>query len=44
MTTTFKTLVLALTIMTGAVALSACTNTWDGAGRDVENIGEEMQD
>ena len=44
MNTTFKTLILALTIFTGAVSLSACTNTWDGAGQDVENVGEEMQD
>ena len=40
----FKTFVLALTIMTGAITLSACENTWHGAGQDVEEAGEEMQD
>ena len=37
-------LTLVLAIAAGSAALSACTNTWDGAGRDVENVGEEMQD
>jgi predicted small secreted protein len=40
----FKIFVLALTVAAGSTALTACTNTWDGAGQDVENIGEEMQD
>ena len=40
----FKILVLALTIASSAVALSACSNTWHGAGQDVENVGEEMQE
>lgn len=26
-----------------ALAMTACENTWHGAGRDVENIGEDMQ-
>lgn len=34
------TVTLALAMMTG---LSACGNTWHGAGQDVENIGKEMQ-
>lgn len=41
---TLKILTLLLAITAGASTLTACTNTWDGAGRDVENIGEEMQD
>ena len=40
----FKILTLALVIAAGTTALSACTNTWDGAGEDVEHIGEEMQE
>jgi predicted small secreted protein len=35
--------VLALTIAAGTVGLTACSNTWHGAGQDVENVGEEMQ-
>lgn len=37
-------LVLGLAILGAVSTLSACTNTWDGAGQDVENMGEEMQD
>jgi predicted small secreted protein len=29
--------------LVSTVALSACENTWRGAGRDVENAGESMQ-
>jgi predicted small secreted protein len=39
----FNVFLLTLTIAARTVGLSACSNTWDGAGRDVENIGEEMQ-
>ena len=39
-----KFLMLALTAVIGLGALSACTNTWHGAGEDVENMGEKMQD
>lgn len=35
-------LALALTLSLGA--LTACQNTWHGAGEDVENMGERMQD
>lgn len=35
--------ILALTIMAGATSLTAC-NTIDGAGQDVENLGEEISD
>ena len=34
---------LLLTLGAGTVALSACENTWRGAGQDVEEAGEEMQ-
>ncbi len=37
-------LMLALTLTVAVGALSACQNTWHGAGRDVENMGEKMQD
>lgn len=26
-----------------ALSLSACANTWHGAGQDVENVGENIQ-
>jgi len=38
-----KILTLVLTVAGATTALSACSNTWDGAGKDVENVGEEMQ-
>jgi predicted small secreted protein len=40
MKTTMKFLAVALL---ATVALTGCANTWSGAGRDVENMGEEMQ-
>lgn len=43
MKATFNTLVLTLVLATGAVALSACENTWHGAGQDIEQAGEKMQ-
>lgn len=39
-----KIFTLVLTIAAGSTALTACSNTWDGAGQDVEHIGEEMQE
>ena len=39
-----KIFTLVLTVAAGSAALTACSNTWDGAGQDVENVGEEMQD
>ncbi len=39
----FKLFILMLTVSAGAAGLSACENTWEGAGQDVENVGEEMQ-
>jgi predicted small secreted protein len=38
-----KTLILAL-IATFGVGLGACANTMRGAGQDVENAGEAVQD
>jgi predicted small secreted protein len=26
------------------IGLSGCENTWHGAGRDIENVGDSMQD
>lgn len=34
--------VLMLAIVT-TLGLSACHNTWHGAGQDVERVGEKMQ-
>ncbi len=33
----------ALALALCSVSLTACENTWRGAGRDVENAGESMQ-
>ncbi|PJB69060.1 MAG: entericidin EcnA/B family protein [Alphaproteobacteria bacterium CG_4_9_14_3_um_filter_47_13] len=38
----FIAMVLTLLIL-GSVSLSAC-NTFEGAGRDIENVGETVQD
>jgi len=38
-----KALALITTILFGALALSAC-NTIEGAGKDIERAGEEVQD
>lgn len=35
-------LILALLLTMSAATLSACANTFHGAGRDVENVGEKM--
>ena len=37
-------LILALSMTVAASALTACQNTWRGAGEDVETMGEKMQD
>lgn len=37
-----KLFVLTLALVT-TLGLSACHNTWHGAGEDVENMGENMQ-
>lgn len=44
MTKLFSVFALVLTLGIASAGLSACTNTWQGAGQDVENMGEEMQD
>ncbi len=41
MTKNVKLALIALALC--SVTLTACENTWRGAGRDVENAGEEMQ-
>lgn len=40
-----KQTALAVTILiTAGFAVSACSNTMKGAGRDIENAGEAVQD
>lgn len=34
---------LMLILVSGALALSACSNTAEGVGRDVEKAGEKIQ-
>ena len=34
---------IALTMAFVLLTLSACANTWNGVGRDVERVGERMQ-
>lgn len=34
---------LTVMLLTAVVGLGACTNTYHGAGKDIENVGEEMQ-
>ncbi len=36
-------LILMSALMLSVLAVSACENTWKGAGRDMEQAGEEMQ-
>lgn len=43
MTKLFSIFALVITFGIAGATLSACTNTWHGAGQDVENVGEEMQ-
>ncbi|MGQ0527864.1 MAG: entericidin A/B family lipoprotein [Alphaproteobacteria bacterium] len=38
-----KKYTLVLALLLGTFALSACENTWHGAGKDVENTGDAMQ-
>lgn len=38
-----KLFILALALIS-AIGVSACQNTWHGAGEDVEHMGEKMQD
>lgn len=37
-------IVLMSALMLSVLAVSACENTWHGAGRDVEKAGEAMQE
>jgi predicted small secreted protein len=39
-----RILMLALLATVSLGALTACQNTWQGAGEDVERMGEKMQD
>lgn len=40
---TLKTLALAL-VLCSSLAVAACSNTLHGAGKDIENAGENVQD
>lgn len=31
-------------VLIGALVLAGCTNTWHGAGQDIENVGDKMQE
>lgn len=42
--TKFKDISLVLMFVTALGLLSACSNTFDGAGQDIEHAGEEIQD
>ncbi|MEZ5902412.1 MAG: hypothetical protein R3D88_03760 [Alphaproteobacteria bacterium] len=39
-----KNKILILTLFIGTLALGACSNTFNGAGRDIEGAGEWIQD
>jgi len=39
-----RILMLALLATVSLGGLTACQNTWQGAGEDVETMGEKMQD
>ncbi len=39
-----KSLTLCLALLAGTAGLTACGNTLHGAGQDIENAGEEVQD
>ncbi len=39
-----KNLYVCLSLLLMTMAVSACTNTFHGAGRDIENMGEWVQD
>ena len=36
--------ILMLSAFIGAISLSGCANTFDGAGRDIQGAGEWIQD
>lgn len=39
-----KTLLMTAAFVLVTLGVCGCSNTFDGAGRDVENMGEWMQD
>ena len=39
-----KTILTAAAILMAGSLITGCTNTFDGAGRDIENAGEWVQD
>ncbi len=34
---------LAVVFFTGLLAVSGCANTWEGIGKDIEDIGKDIQ-
>jgi predicted small secreted protein len=44
MKNTLRHLMIAVAVLVALGSLSACRNTLEGAGQDVENMGENMQD
>jgi predicted small secreted protein len=38
-----KRMVLTLAVLAAALALGACTNTLHGAGRDIKNTGQAIE-
>jgi predicted small secreted protein len=44
MTGRYKTMMFLALALCGTIALSACENTYRGAGRDMEKVSHEMQD
>lgn len=39
----FRTLIIVFALVTVAIGLSACNNTFRGAGEDIEKAGKEIQ-
>jgi predicted small secreted protein len=33
-----------LAVLFGSMSLTGCGDTWDGFGKDVEDVGEDIQD
>ncbi len=36
-------LVLVVLMMVGSLSLAGCASTWDGVGKDIEQIGKDIQ-
>ena len=40
----FTIVIAVLAILFGSMSLTGCGSTWDGFGKDVEDVGEGIQD